>query len=189
MYFPKTVSGVNGEGASRQALEKLDPNAGSVVLEPYASVRQDPGGTASIAAYDTQSYRVQYRAASPSLLKLSESWYPGWRAFIGANEIPVVRVDHALMGAVVPAVPPGRDVQLDVHIVVGHVVAARVVRTRLVHNGNLEALLGRAGPDDLDVAVARLPGLSNATDFWPLARLPGVTKLKWSPGGAMAGPS
>ncbi|MBV8675817.1 MAG: cobyric acid synthase [Planctomycetaceae bacterium] len=30
------------------------------------------------------------------------------------------------------------------------------------------------GPDDLDVAVARLPGLSNFTDFWPLARLPGV---------------
>jgi adenosylcobyric acid synthase len=30
------------------------------------------------------------------------------------------------------------------------------------------------GPDCLDVAVARLPGLSNATDFWPLSRLPGV---------------
>jgi adenosylcobyric acid synthase len=30
------------------------------------------------------------------------------------------------------------------------------------------------GPDDLDIAVARLPGLSNFTDFWPLARLPGV---------------
>ena len=32
------------------------------------------------------------------------------------------------------------------------------------------------GHDDngLDVAVARLPGLSNATDFWPLSRLPGV---------------
>ncbi len=29
-------------------------------------------------------------------------------------------------------------------------------------------------PDALDVAVARLPGLSNFTDFWPLARIPGV---------------
>jgi adenosylcobyric acid synthase len=29
-------------------------------------------------------------------------------------------------------------------------------------------------PDGLDVAVARLPGLSNATDFWPLSRIPGV---------------
>jgi adenosylcobyric acid synthase len=31
-----------------------------------------------------------------------------------------------------------------------------------------------ASANDLDVAVARLPGLSNFTDFWPLARVPGV---------------
>ncbi len=30
------------------------------------------------------------------------------------------------------------------------------------------------GPDAIDVAVARLPGLSNSTDFTPLARMPGV---------------
>jgi uncharacterized membrane protein YfhO len=36
-------------------------------------------------------------------LKLSERWYPGWRAFLGSREIPVLRVDHALTGAVVPA--------------------------------------------------------------------------------------
>ena len=30
------------------------------------------------------------------------------------------------------------------------------------------------GPDDLDIAVARFPGLSNFTDLWPLARVPGV---------------
>ncbi|MBX6314719.1 MAG: cobyric acid synthase [Isosphaeraceae bacterium] len=30
------------------------------------------------------------------------------------------------------------------------------------------------GPEDLDVAVARLPGISNFTDIWPLARVPGV---------------
>jgi adenosylcobyric acid synthase len=29
-------------------------------------------------------------------------------------------------------------------------------------------------PEAVDVAIARLPGLSNATDFWPLARTPGV---------------
>ena len=29
-------------------------------------------------------------------------------------------------------------------------------------------------PDALDIAVARLPGLSNFTDVWPLARVPGV---------------
>jgi hypothetical protein len=102
-YFPKTISNVHGDGASRQALETLDPAAGSVVLELHPAVRQDPAAVASIAAHDPKSYRVRYQAASPSLLKLSESWYPGWRAFLGLNEIPIVRVDHALMGAVVPA--------------------------------------------------------------------------------------
>lgn len=33
---------------------------------------------------------------------------------------------------------------------------------------------GDLGSDSLDVAVARFPGLSNFTDFWPLARVPGV---------------
>jgi adenosylcobyric acid synthase len=40
-----------------------------------------------------------------------------------------------------------------------------------------ETATGAGLPDrsgDLDVAVARLPGLSNATDFWPLARIPNV---------------
>jgi adenosylcobyric acid synthase len=33
---------------------------------------------------------------------------------------------------------------------------------------------GELGADGVDVAVARLPGLSNFTDVWPLARVPGV---------------
>jgi adenosylcobyric acid synthase len=42
----------------------------------------------------------------------------------------------------------------------------------------IEATLSEPGRGasngELDVAIARLPGLSNFTDFWPLARLPGV---------------
>jgi hypothetical protein len=101
-YFPKTIADVAGEEASRKALETLDPAAGSVVLDPHPPMRQDAAAVASVEAYDEQSYRIRYQAASPSLLKLSESWYPGWRAFLGSHEIPVLRVDHALMGAVVP---------------------------------------------------------------------------------------
>jgi adenosylcobyric acid synthase len=33
---------------------------------------------------------------------------------------------------------------------------------------------GLDDPDALDVAVARLPGISNFTDLWPLSRVPGV---------------
>jgi uncharacterized membrane protein YfhO len=102
-YFPKTVSDVRDNQTFKKALETLDPAAGSVVLNPHAPIRQDPRAIASLDSYDEQSYRVRYQVASPSLLKLTEAWFPGWRAFLGDHEIPIVRVDYALMGAVVPA--------------------------------------------------------------------------------------
>jgi adenosylcobyric acid synthase len=47
---------------------------------------------------------------------------------------------------------------------------------------------GAPGPDSLDVAVARLPGLSNATDFWPLSRIPGVRVRYVAEGAALGRP-
>ena len=102
-YFPKAVLDVSSPAESRRALETLDPRVHSVLLPPHSPVRQDPAATASVVSYDEQSYRIRYHAASPSLLKLSVAWYPGWRATLGGGELPVIRVDHALMGAVVPA--------------------------------------------------------------------------------------
>ncbi|HEV3122818.1 MAG TPA: cobyric acid synthase, partial [Isosphaeraceae bacterium] len=48
-----------------------------------------------------------------------------------------------------------------------------------------------SGPDgcgagEIEVAVARLPGISNFTDFWPLARMPGV-RLRYVESGAALG--
>ena len=102
-YFPKAVVDAGSLQESRQALETLDPGAQSVVLAPHSPIRQDAAATAYVVSYDEQSYRIRYHAASPSLLKLSVDWYPGWRASLNSGELPVVRVDHALMGAVVPA--------------------------------------------------------------------------------------
>jgi hypothetical protein len=102
-YFPKAVVGVRNLAESRQALETLDPAVKSIVLWPHAPIRQDPDAAAQVVSYGEQWYRVHYHAVSPSLLKLSVAWYPGWHADLDGQPLPILRVDHALMGVIVPA--------------------------------------------------------------------------------------
>ncbi|HWC96634.1 MAG TPA: YfhO family protein [Candidatus Sulfopaludibacter sp.] len=102
VYFPRSAVGVAGEAESRAALRTLDPTAQSTVLVPDYGLQQDPAADLYILRADEQSYLVHYRSRAPSLLKLSVPWYPGWTASLSGQELPVVRVDHALMGVVVP---------------------------------------------------------------------------------------
>jgi uncharacterized membrane protein YfhO len=74
-----------------------------VVASPHAYIRQDPDAAALVVSFGEQWYRIHYHAVSPSLLKVGAAWYPGWVANVGGRPLPVVRVDHALMGVIVPA--------------------------------------------------------------------------------------
>jgi uncharacterized membrane protein YfhO len=56
-----------------------------------------------VLSYDEKSYRIRYHAASPALLRLSVPYYPGWRATVDGQQLPIVHIDLALMGVVVPA--------------------------------------------------------------------------------------
>ena len=102
-YFPRQVTDAADENGSLGALKTADPAVGSTVFGPHAPIVQDGSAVAFIASYDEQSYAIHYTAASPSLLKLCEPWYPGWTASVDGSAVPVLRVDYALMGAVVPA--------------------------------------------------------------------------------------
>jgi hypothetical protein len=105
-YFPKAVDDVRSLEESRQALGTLDPARKSIVQLPHPPIRQDPNADALVVSWGEQWYRIHYHATSPSLLKLSGAWYPGWRAELEDKLLPIVRVDHALMGVIVP---PGDD--------------------------------------------------------------------------------
>jgi hypothetical protein len=102
-YFPAAVDDVRSMEESRRALETLDPAVRSIVLWPHPPIRQDPNAAAVVVSFGEQWYRIQYHAVSPSLLKVSVAWYPGWRADVGGDPLPIMRVDHALMGVIVPA--------------------------------------------------------------------------------------
>lgn len=103
VFFPKSVVPAGSAPETLRALETLDPATTTVVLGPHAPVQQDPGAAASVLSHDEQSYRVRYRARSASLLVFSMAWYPGWQATVNGAGSPILRVDHALMGTVVPA--------------------------------------------------------------------------------------
>jgi hypothetical protein len=102
-YFPKAVEDVRSMEESRRALETLDPAVKSIVLWPHPPIQQDPEAKAMVVLpFEEQWYHIHYHAVSPSLLKLSVAWYPGWRAEVEGKALPMVRVDHALMGVIVP---------------------------------------------------------------------------------------
>lgn len=102
-YFPKSIVDVKDKAELREVMQTLDPHERSVAFGPHEPIQQDPTASASIAAYDEQSYRVLYHAASPSLLRLSVPFFRGWRAHLNGKELPIVSIDMALMGVVVPA--------------------------------------------------------------------------------------
>jgi hypothetical protein len=113
-YFPRTVEVVRSEDESRNALHALDPAVKSIVLQPPVGVIQDAEASAAVSGFDEQSYRIHYRCGEwPALLKLAVSWYPGWEARVEGEPVPLVRVDHALMGAIVP--PGEHDVEFRFH--------------------------------------------------------------------------
>lgn len=65
------------------------------------------GGTAGPAAridrYQAEHVSIRTHDDEPGLLILSDSWFPGWEATVDGERVPVLRVDHALRGVVLPA--------------------------------------------------------------------------------------
>jgi hypothetical protein len=102
-YFPKSITDAGSREEVLLTIETLDPQLQSVALTPHSPIRQDPAAMAAVLSYGEDSYRIRYHAASPSLLRLSLPYYPGWRATVEGKQLPIVHVDLALMGLVVPA--------------------------------------------------------------------------------------
>jgi len=113
-YFPKELLLVSNDGAARQALDALDPSRQVVLVGPLpgvpqSDIRQDPAATVTIQAIGEQTYRLSYKAATPSVLRVGLPYFPGWEAMVDGNRCPLLRADHAMTAILVPA----GDKQLD----------------------------------------------------------------------------
>ena len=79
------------------------PMRGEVILEeaPVASI--GPGGAAEIVHYDDEEVAVALADSAGGILVLSDTYYPGWRAFVDGVERPILRANHVFRAVVIPA--------------------------------------------------------------------------------------
>ena len=75
------------------------PAEEAVVEQTGFTTEGDPGA-ASLAVdhYGTNDIELTVIADRPRLLVTSEPFYPGWKAFVNANETPIIRTNSAFRG-------------------------------------------------------------------------------------------
>ena len=101
--FPKELVKVQSSAESNKLLRSLDQRKQALVPAAVDVKSQDANGTADVIAFSGGHYRIHYRCAAPSVLRIGNAYFPGWRAHAGSRELDVFPVDHALLGTVVPA--------------------------------------------------------------------------------------
>jgi hypothetical protein len=100
---------VDGADAARAAVTAANfPARNTAVVErPVAGIPTTgiavASGTAKISEYGRERVEVRTRADRPSLLVLTDSWFPGWKAKVDGKSTPVERVDYVIRGVKVPA--------------------------------------------------------------------------------------
>ena len=111
--FPKELIAVGTAQETKKRLATLDPVRQALVPEGIPVSAQDASGSADVREFTPGHYRIHYRSATPSLLRVGNAYFPGWKATLDGRGLPVLPVDYALMGVVVPA---GQgDLTMDYH--------------------------------------------------------------------------
>ena len=84
----------------------FDPARVAVLSKPLAQPisAADSGTVPQIVDYKSQKVMIQTTVSSPTLLVLSEVYYPaGWKAYVDGTETEILRTNYILRSVVVPA--------------------------------------------------------------------------------------
>jgi hypothetical protein len=86
----------------------FDPRREAIVEEPIDGLAQRPlspgaSGSARIVEDDPERVAIEADANRRALLVLADVHYPGWKAEVDGEEVPIERVDYLLRGVVLPA--------------------------------------------------------------------------------------
>ncbi|MDD5557305.1 MAG: hypothetical protein PHN82_08655 [bacterium] len=85
--------------AARPAEALLDRDPGA----PLADGGDGGTSPAEIVAETAGEITVEAVLSRPGFLVLRDTYYPGWRAYAGGRELPVLRADHAFRAVCLPA--------------------------------------------------------------------------------------
>jgi hypothetical protein len=110
--FPKEIVAVTSPEESSRLLASLDQSR-QALAPAGVRVVQDTNASANVTEFSPGHYKIHYRCASDSLLRISNAFFNGWTARAGVRDLPTFPVDHALIGVVAPA--GEGDITLDYH--------------------------------------------------------------------------
>jgi hypothetical protein len=96
-YFAQRV-----ESATQVNVADLDPSLVTIVDGELPDVRPDPDSTVSVASRGIDWLSLHYASSTPNLLRVAIPIYPGWQATREGDPLPLVRVDGAFIGVVIP---------------------------------------------------------------------------------------
>lgn len=105
-YFATALTPVAGEAESLAAVAASTSVRRANVLgwDGAGGVPFDfAGGSAALTRRGENVYEYSLDSRGENFLILSQVWYPGWRATLDGKELALYRVNHALIGCVVPA--------------------------------------------------------------------------------------
>jgi len=78
--------------------KRVSETAGTAVLEnlkyqPRARFVDSRDGTVNIVSYKPNTVKISYSNGAGKILLLSDSWFPGWKAFVNNNEVTIEKCE------------------------------------------------------------------------------------------------
>ncbi|MCW3126987.1 MAG: putative rane protein [Bacteroidetes bacterium] len=109
-WFVDKVQMVNNADEELKSLDNFDPLQTAFVDKRFANDLKgytggkDPASKITMTSYAPNHLVYEYSAPQNQLAVFSEIYYqPGWKATVDGKDLPIVRTDYVLRGAVLPA--------------------------------------------------------------------------------------
>jgi hypothetical protein len=105
VFVPRRVEVVDDSNLRLNVLSQPDFNPAAVacVESPGVPLEQPADGQAKITRELPSHITIDYDMKTSGLIVLSDLWDPGWHATVNGADAPVLRVNHAFRGVMVPA--------------------------------------------------------------------------------------